>query len=304
MTGLSRGQLTELSARVAAAIGDVVKPGGRGAAAGLYKSVAMVVTLLRTNITQEMSGDIFGCSQATVSRRWDLLRPVIGQVLASCVPDPRQILGGGTALVDGTIAPTWDWAAIPDLFSGKAGYPGMNLQIAATLGGRVAAIGPVLVHGARHDAHAFAASGLKDLLAGLPAAADLGYTGVDGIAIVPYRTPPGGQLHDPRPHSTSSSAPSARMLNAPSPASRPGGSCPKKAAVTVPRSAICRDADSRHRAVLLQQLLQPLMNKLPGLRSSGRTITREIRCPGRRSKGLPDVRARVRGRGWVAGNRL
>ena len=83
------------------------------------------------------------------------------------MPDPRQILGGGTALVDGTIAPTWDWNAIPDLFSGKAGYPGMNLQIAATLGGRVAAIGPVPVHGARHDAHAFQASGLKALLAGL-----------------------------------------------------------------------------------------------------------------------------------------
>jgi DDE superfamily endonuclease len=32
--------------------------------------------------------------------------------------------------------------------------------------------------------------------AGLPAAADLGYLGVDGIAIVPFRTPPGGRLHD------------------------------------------------------------------------------------------------------------
>jgi hypothetical protein len=36
----------------------------------------------------------------------------------------------------------------------------------------------------------------KDLLAGLPAAADLGYTGVDGITIVPYRTPPGDRLHE------------------------------------------------------------------------------------------------------------
>jgi hypothetical protein len=237
MTGLSRGQLTELSARVAAVIGDVVRPGGRGAAAGLHKSAAMVVTLLRTNITQEMAGDIFGCSQATVSRRWDLLRPVIGQVLAGWVPDPRLILGGGTALVEGTIAPTWDWAAIPDLFSGKAGYPGMNLQIAATLGGRVAAIGPVPVHGARHDAHAFAASGLKDLLAGLPAAADLGYTGIDGIAIVPYRTPPGGQLHLSQAAFNIRSAASARPPNAPSPASRPGGCCPKKAAAIAPRSA-------------------------------------------------------------------
>jgi DDE superfamily endonuclease len=195
MTGLRPGQLAELAARVAAVIGDVVKPGGGPAVIGLYKSVAMVAALMRTNLTQEIAGSIFGCSQATVSRRWDLLRPVIGRALADCVPDPRQILGGGTALVDGTIAPTWDWAAIPDLFSGKAGYPGMNLQIAATLGGRVAAIGPVPVHGARHDAHAFEASGLKDLLAGLPAAADLGYLGVEGIAIVPFRTPPGGQLH-------------------------------------------------------------------------------------------------------------
>ena len=152
MTGLRPGQLAELAARAAAAIGDVVKPGGAPAVTGLYKSVAMVVALMRTNLTQEVAGGIFGCSQATVSRRWDLLRPAIGRALADCVPDPRQILGGGTALVDGTIAPTWDWNAIPDLFSGKAGYPGMNLQIAATLGGRVAAIGPDPVHGARHGA--------------------------------------------------------------------------------------------------------------------------------------------------------
>jgi hypothetical protein len=65
----------------------------------------MVVALMRTNLTQEVAGGIFGCSQATVPRRWDLLRPAIGQVLASCVPDPRQIPGGGTAPVDGTIAP-------------------------------------------------------------------------------------------------------------------------------------------------------------------------------------------------------
>ena len=105
MTGLRPGQLTELAARAAAAIGDVVKPGGGPAVIGLYRSVAMVVALMRTNLTQEVAGGIFGCSQATVSRRWDLLRPVIGRALADCVPDPRQIPGGGTALADGTIAP-------------------------------------------------------------------------------------------------------------------------------------------------------------------------------------------------------
>ncbi|MQB02393.1 MAG: transposase, partial [Actinobacteria bacterium] len=169
--------------------------GGRPAAIGLYRSVAMVVTLMRTNITQDRAGAIFGVSQPTVSRRWDLLRPAIGEALARFVPDPGEVLGGSTALVDGTIAPTWDWAAIPDLYSGKAGYPGMNIQLAATPSGAVAAIGPIPVHGARHDAYAFPTSGLAGLLAGRHAAADLGYTGVDGIALVPFRTPPGGKLH-------------------------------------------------------------------------------------------------------------
>ena len=60
----------------------MVRAGGRPAAIGLLGSVAMVVTLMRTNITQEVAGAIFGVSQATVSRRWDLLRPLI----AECSP--------------------------------------------------------------------------------------------------------------------------------------------------------------------------------------------------------------------------
>jgi hypothetical protein len=34
------------------------------------------------------------------------------------------------------------------------------------------------------------------MLAGMDAAPDLGCTGVEGIGIVPFRTPPGGKLHD------------------------------------------------------------------------------------------------------------
>jgi hypothetical protein len=49
--------------------------------------------------------------------------------------------------------------------------------------------------GARHDAHAFAASGLTAVLADMPAAADLGYVGVEGIEIVPFKRPPGGDLN-------------------------------------------------------------------------------------------------------------
>jgi hypothetical protein len=48
---------------------------------------------MRKNVTQAFAGAIFGVSQATVSRRWDLLRPVIAQVLAEFVPHPGEVLG-------------------------------------------------------------------------------------------------------------------------------------------------------------------------------------------------------------------
>ena len=46
-------------------------------------------------------------------------------------------------------------------------------------------------------------------IAGTHAAADLGYTGVDGIAIVPVRTRPAASCMTARWHSTKTSAPSA-----------------------------------------------------------------------------------------------
>ena len=194
MTGLNNEQLTELVSRVHAARGGGFTSRGRPYALGLFGSVALVVCVLRRNVTQAFAGAIFGVSQPTVSRRWDLLRPLIGEVLAEFVPDPAEVVGAGTVLVDGTVCPTWDWRHIPDLYSSKAGYPGMNIQVAATLGGRLAAVGLIPVHGARHDAHAFAASGLAALLAGISAAADLGYVGVQGIEIVPIKRGPGGDL--------------------------------------------------------------------------------------------------------------
>jgi DDE superfamily endonuclease len=87
---------------------------------------------------------------------------------------------------------------MPDLFSAKAGCPGMNLQIAATLDGELAAVGPVPVHGAAHDAYAFAASGLAEVLIDYPTVADLGYVGVEGIDTVPYKRFPGIDLNTGR----------------------------------------------------------------------------------------------------------
>src|SRR3954447_961565 len=195
MTGLNNEQLTELVTRVHAVRGGGFASRGRPYALGLFGSVALVVCLMRKNITQAFAGAIFGVSQPTVSRRWDLLRPLIGQVLAEFVPDPAEVVGAGTVLVDGTVCPTWDWRHIPDLFSAKAGYPGMNLQIAATLDGQLAAVGPVRVPGPRHDAYAFAASGLAEVLTDYATVADLGYVGVEGIDTVPYKRFPGTDLN-------------------------------------------------------------------------------------------------------------
>lgn len=194
MTGLTGEQLTDLVVRVHGVCADDFVSRGRPLALGLFRSVAMVVFLMRKNVTQDVAGAVFDVSQSTVSRRWDLLRPVIGDVLAAFVPDPGQVAGRGTVLVDGTVCPTWDWGHVSDLYSAKVGFPGINLQIAATLDGALVAVGPVPVHGARHDAHAFSASGLAEMLTAYPTVADLGYIGVDGIDVVPIKRLPGGAL--------------------------------------------------------------------------------------------------------------
>ncbi|SHL54502.1 DDE superfamily endonuclease [Pseudonocardia thermophila] len=194
MTGLDDGQLTDLVARVHEVCGERFVSRGRPIALGLFRSVAMVVCLLRKNLTQDLAGAVFGVSQPTVSRRWDLLRPVIGDVLAAVRPTPSEVAGRGTVLVDGTVCPTWDWQEIPDLYSTKVGFPGMNLQVAATLDGDLVAVGEIPVHGARHDAHAFAASRLADVLRDFPSVADLGYVGVEDIGTVPYKRLPGIDL--------------------------------------------------------------------------------------------------------------
>jgi hypothetical protein len=198
ITGLVKEQLDEVVARVTRHFGvhEITRPGGRPCALNLYDSVVLVIHLMRKNPTQEVAAAFFRVSQATVSRRWDQLRPVLATVLADLIPTPREIVRAGTALVDGTVCPTWDWKHIPDLYSKKVGYPGMNVQIACDLDGQLAAIGPAPVHGARHDAHAYAASGLKVLMEGVHQLADLGYVGVEGVDLVPIKRRPGQELSE------------------------------------------------------------------------------------------------------------
>jgi hypothetical protein len=192
-TGLDSEQLTELVARIHQRPGGDYVSRGRPFALGLFRSVAMVLALLRQNIVQQVAAEIFGVSQSTVSRRFDALREVIEAVLAEFVLSPAEIAGNSTVLVDGTLVPTWDWRHRHDLFSGKHHDTGFNLQIAATLGGDLVAVGAP-VPGSRHDAYCWQAGGLAQRLAGLDRLGDLGYVGVE--MLTGHKKPPGGELTD------------------------------------------------------------------------------------------------------------
>ncbi|HEV2640091.1 MAG TPA: transposase family protein [Actinocrinis sp.] len=207
LTGLSTGQRAELHRLVAELLGDRVtaKPGGRPSALSFEGSMDLVCCLLRTNLTQHQVAAIYRVSQATTSRRWDLLRDPIARALAIVVPTVRQVVGRfGSVLVDGFLAPTWDWKNATGMFSAKHDQAGFNIQVATAVRGTLAAVGDP-VPGARHDAHAYHASGLADLLANHDTLGDKGYQG--HTTIHPIRKPPGTDqsAHDKRfNHSVSS----------------------------------------------------------------------------------------------------
>jgi hypothetical protein len=177
MTGLTDEQVDALCA--APAVVEAFDTVGRPFSPGLHSSVEIALVALRTNETQAVIAEQFGTSQPTVSRRCATLRHPIEVALAQFVPDPVEVTRGDTILVDGTLVSTSDWSDQENnrMFSGKHHRCGFNIQIAATIAGAVIAIG-LPVHGSRHDAHAWGASGLAEHLAGFDIIADLGYVGV------------------------------------------------------------------------------------------------------------------------------
>jgi hypothetical protein len=121
---------------------------------------------------------------------------VLAAALSAVVPTVREVVGrGGSLLLDGFLAPTWDWKRADGLYSDKHGQAGFKIQVGASISGNLAAVGEP-VPGARHDAHALTASGLAEQIAGHDTLADLGYQG--HATIHPVRKPSKGELteHD------------------------------------------------------------------------------------------------------------
>lgn len=198
MTGLSADQLAELVARFREVIGDwECPPTGRPHALTLVAAVVAVLFGLRHNLADDVVAEVFGCSQATITRYHHVLHPILRWVTRPEVDEQLARAGREGVLVDGFVAPVGEREGYDGLFSGKKHLSGQNVQVVADLDGRVADVGDP-VPGARHDAAAFHISGIAERWAGHYAPGGPGMIGDGGYrgtgVRTPDRRPPGGEL--------------------------------------------------------------------------------------------------------------
>lgn len=198
MTGLSSEQLAELVDRVREVVGPWEDPPvGRPHVLPLFTAVVAVLFGLRHNMGDDLLAEMFGCSQATITRYHQVLSPILRWVTRPEVDEQQERAQSGAVLVDGFIAPVGEREHYHGLFSGKKHVCGQNVQVIANLDGRVCDVGDP-VNGARHDAAAFHLSGIAERWAGhlTPDGpgmiGDCGYQGVGPIT--PHKKPPGADL--------------------------------------------------------------------------------------------------------------
>src|SRR6266508_608610 len=200
MTGLHGDQVAELVTTVFGLLGGVWQPvRGRHRVLGLYRAVVLTLFLLRRNESQAVAGELFGCSQSTVSRLIRRLRPLLRAATAAFAGDVRAQAKRSAVLIDGFLAPTGNRTGVADMYSGKRHAAGFNVQTVADLAGRLVDTG-LPCPGARHDSKALAESGIADRWAshlrdgGPGMIGDLGFLGT--TAITGPRKPPRRELTD------------------------------------------------------------------------------------------------------------
>lgn len=200
MTGLDREQVDWLYQQVQAMV-QWVPPTGRPPVLPLYTALVMVLFALRHNLPPDVLGELFGCGSSTVERYQEQLETLVDQVLTPLYEQVRAQAHRDAVLVDGLVAPIGERDGQQGLFSDKKGYCGQNVQVVATLSGRVADVGDPCP-GSMHDSRAFVASGIAERWAahyqpgGPGMLGDKGYQGT-GIR-TPYKKPPRRQLTEAR----------------------------------------------------------------------------------------------------------
>jgi hypothetical protein len=200
MTGLSREQVDRLYTELDLIL-DWQAPLGRTRALPLYTALVMVLFQLRHNLPEDVCAEVFGCGTATVWRYQEQLEPLIDAILDEFAARVTTRARSGAVLVDGFVAPVGNRADTTGLFSDKKHMSGQNVQVVATLTGRVVDVGEPCP-GARHDSKAFIDSGIAARWAshyapdGPGMIGDKGYQGT-GLT-TPYKKPPGRDLTDVR----------------------------------------------------------------------------------------------------------
>ena len=173
---------------------------------GLRDSLRAALIYMRHNVIQAAIGEQLGASQPTISRAIGALTDAIVRALKDLLLTAEEVPEGCDFCLDGTLFPCWSWRNHRELWSGKHGTTGMNVQILVLPSGRLVwASDPY--PGSMHDVAALDASGLLEGMDPSGWIGDKGYVG-RGM-ITPHKKPPqrrtersgrrGQQEHQPDP---------------------------------------------------------------------------------------------------------
>ncbi|MGH3800181.1 MAG: transposase family protein [Pseudonocardiaceae bacterium] len=133
-TGLTSAQFDELVDRVEQrAIWD--SGIGRPRQLTLRQAVKATVMYFKTNITEEVIGELLFVDQSTISRAISDLEEVIAEALEEFVPNLAEEMDRRVVVVDGSLCPCWSWADAPELHSGKHKTTGHSHQFVCDLSG-------------------------------------------------------------------------------------------------------------------------------------------------------------------------
>lgn len=158
---------------------------------GLRESLIVTLKYLKRNRVQAELAEDHGVSQPTISRAITTVTTVLADTLAIFIPVADDLSNKVSYLVDGTLLPCWSWATHPELYSGKHHTTGVNVQVAATLDGRIMWVSDPLP-GSTHDVTALDTHGLLDGQDASQYIGDKGYIG-RGM-ITPERKPPNQEM--------------------------------------------------------------------------------------------------------------
>ena len=100
---------------------------------GLFLCVRLTLTYPRHNLPQELLAELYGVSQATVSRVISAYTPLIAGALSDQVPVVEDLDPTAQLIVDGALLECWSWKDRPELYSGRHRTTGLSVQVACTL---------------------------------------------------------------------------------------------------------------------------------------------------------------------------